>query len=125
MDKAAMKKLYKQTKYWGRYKTLRAIGWSMFGVGTLGTAFCVVGGAIDLYFCHHEDYDREKRMWNTLICSGGVIMAGSIPVIVLAYKNRAKAKRSVRLAPACSCISVDMPTGHSEIVPAVGINVTF
>ncbi len=39
IDIKHQKKLYKQTKYWERYKTLKAIGWCMFGVGTFGTAF--------------------------------------------------------------------------------------
>ncbi len=125
IDIKHQKKLYKQTKYWERYKTLKAIGWCMFGVGTLGTAFCLVGKDVDLYLGHQEDYNFKKKMWNALICTGGVIMAGSIPVLVFAYRNRALAKKSVRLSPACSCIRVDLPTGCSEIVPAVGVNLTF
>ncbi len=125
LDVKYQKNLYKQTKYWERYKALKAIGWSMFGVGTLGTAFCVVGKGVDLYLCHQEDYNFKKKMWNTLICSGVVIMAGSIPVLVFAYKNRMQAKKSIKLSPACSCISVDIPTGRSEIVPAVGVSLTF
>ncbi len=124
MDKTSQKKLYKQTPQWRKYKTLKAIGWSMFGVGIAGTVVCTYGNAFDAFT--NANYNKgNKKTWSVLTGVGVGLTACSIPVLTFAYINRAAAKKSVRLSPACSSIIVDTPTGNKEVVPALGVCLDF
>lgn len=124
LDKASQKKLYKQTAYWRNYKTWRAIGWSMLGVGIAGAVGCSVGNSID-FFTNVNYKNSNNQVWSALTGVGIGLAVCSIPALTFAYMNRAAAKKSVQLSPTCSGICVDMPTGNKEVVPAVGVCLNF
>lgn len=123
-DKASLKKLYKQTVYWKRYRIYKATGWSMLGVGLAGAVGCTFGAIIDGYTNANYKASNE-RTWSILIGTGLGLAVCSIPVLTLAYKNKANAKKSVRLSTGCSSICVEMPTGDREVVPSLGVCLNF
>jgi hypothetical protein len=123
-DMTSRQKPYKQTKYWRRYKVSRAVGWSMFGVGVAGWIGCAYGNVFD-YFTNAHYGDSNKKTWNALSATGLGLTVCSIPVLVYAYTNRSKAKKSVRVYPVCTNIKTDIPSGGNETVPAVGVCLNF
>lgn len=123
-DKAHLKKLYKQTPQWKKYKTLKAIGWSMFGVGVAGAVGCSYGNIFDAFT--NVNYSKgNERTWSVLTGVGVGLVVCSIPVLTFAYANKSAAKKSVKLSPACSSIIADTPAGNKEFVPALGVCLDF
>lgn len=79
---------YKESKYWGRYTALRAVGWSCFGAG-IGF---FIGGMVGLIACIEGGDDALYYTSASLLFASPVLVAGSIPMLTLAYVNRRKAK---------------------------------
>lgn len=116
---------YKKTREWRTYTALRAVGWTMFGIGTpalIGGAFVYVvttalsnaegGGG-------HDGIPLE----GVIMIAGGATVIASIPILVCAYRYRDKAKR---MAVSMSSISMPSCNGYGRtFAPALRVALTF
>lgn len=114
---------WKLTPEWQTSKRLGAWGWSCLGVGTAAT----VGGLIWLTCAIIKD---EGTMWDsigisTLMISGPVLMLSSIPLLVLSYKYKSKARKSVGMDIGITGIPDIIPLHRKRCVPAIGMSITF
>lgn len=116
-------KSYKQTKYWKRHNVYKTCAWSAMGLGIAsfgaGTIVCMASLA--------DDHDNNSgEIGGTLVLSGIGLSAASIPMFILAYRNKYKAKESVLDV---SLNATGIPTvsalGQTQIQPALGISVNF
>lgn len=106
---------YKSTPEWGKYKVLRAVGWSALGYSV--PAF-VGGWAIVLHSAMNHGSNFGIGLGSSLMVSGMVCGVSSVPILICAYHFRHKAKRiSLNLAP--TLVSTCFPTQAN--LPAVGI----
>ena len=55
-------------------------------------------------------------------CTGAALVATSIPMLTIAYKNRRKAKS---FSFTTSSLSVDLPNGEKQTQPALGLCLNF
>lgn len=80
---------YKNTPEWGNYKTLRVIGWSFLGVGIAAG----VTGPFVLIVNHEMSPHPKPWIGATIWGTGIALTVASIPILVLAYHYRWKAKK--------------------------------
>ena len=108
---------YKQTKEWKKFKRLRAYGWTALGVGSvmvcMGTIICSVGTGLT---------GNDVGAMIVFPCTGAALVATSIPMLTIAYKNRRKAKS---FSFTTSSLSVDLPNGEKQTQPALGLCLNF
>lgn len=97
---------YKQTKEWGKYKTLRAIGWSALGVGVPVT---FLGGVLSAF---QSSMSGSGALGIPVIVAGGVMTLSSIPLLTCAYYYRRKAIK----------LKVSMSSVESGFTSYVGVN---
>lgn len=79
---------YKHTQEWGKYKALRAVGWSAFGIGVPATL-------VGLFLCGVA-MDAAPAVGTAaaiVTISGGALTLSSIPLLISAYHYRNKAKK--------------------------------
>lgn len=79
---------YKKTAEWGRYKALRAVGWSFLGVGVVSFFGGVYEALLEFALS-----GKNSVAGPIMVISGGVLTMTSIPILIVAYNNRRKAKR--------------------------------
>ena len=112
---------YKNTPKWGKYKALRAVGWTALGVGVAMTTTGVL-----LCFTSNSDLGSEAMSTasKALMISGGVITVASIPIISVAYYNRNKAKK---IGVGMGMAQLSTPTVGQNIcyTPAMNFTITF
>ena len=108
---------YKQTREWKKFKRLRAYGWTALGVGRvmvcMGTIICSVGTGLT---------GNDVGAMIVFPCTGAALVATSIPMLTIAYKNRRKAKS---FSFTTSSLSVDLPNGEKQTQPALGLCLNF
>lgn len=116
-----MNEAYKNTPEWGKYKALRAVGWTTLGIGVAttatGTLLCLVSNS-DL------GSDAMSGASKALMISGGVITMASIPIISIAYYNRNKAKK-IGLSMGISQIVTPTMQLNMAYNPAINFAITF
>ncbi|WP_303028708.1 hypothetical protein [uncultured Duncaniella sp.] len=110
---------YKQTAEWGKYKALRAVGWTAFGVGTPITLVGLVGGAIAIF----GGYNLSAP-WIALLGTGGVLTLSSVPILISAYHYRNKAKK-MSLNLGVSSITTPSLTTNTHFTPALSFALNF
>lgn len=110
---------YKNTQEWGKYKALRAVGWSAFGVGVPATIVGLVlcGVALDAS-------PSAGTAGAIVMISGGVLTLSSIPILISAYHYRNKAKK---LALNVGVTSINSPniSNRIEYTPALSFALNF
>lgn len=109
---------YKDTHEWHKYKVLRAIGWSCLGASLpLG----IVG--IDMMFRSIFTLDDGRAKAGAIIATVGAAMElASIPILIVAYHNRHKAK-NMNLNLGLS--TLNLPYQFTNDVPALSISFDF
>lgn len=107
---------YKQTDEWKKYKLLRAIGWTAFGIGLPTLLLPAVGFVISGYSGGGSSYDFS------LMIPGAVLTLMSVPILVNANRFRDKAKSLSFTLTSINAPRVDKRMAFS---PAVGFSVRF
>ncbi|MDE6116233.1 MAG: hypothetical protein K2O30_10020 [Duncaniella sp.] len=112
---------YQNTPEWGKYKALRTVGWTTFGVGIAATTT----GAL-LLFASNSDLgsDAMPTASKALMISGGVITIASIPIISIAYHNRNKAKK-IGINMGVTQLSAPIIGQNIAYTPAMNFTITF
>ncbi|MCM1050852.1 MAG: hypothetical protein NC349_02730 [Paenibacillus sp.] len=110
---------YKQTAEWGKYKALRAVGWTSFGVGS--AAF--VGGVLTFLF-ESSFTGKHSAAGPALMIGGGALTIASVPILVSAYSYRNKAKK-MSLNMGVSHITIPTLTTNTHITPALSFALNF
>lgn len=79
---------YKSTAEWKKFKIMRAVGWSAFGVGLATVAF---GGL----YAAAVAVDKGDLGWPgvALFAGGGGLMVASVPILIVGYRYKHKAER--------------------------------
>lgn len=113
------KPAYKQTVYWGRYKALKATGWTAFSLGIAATVVGVFGGAIEEYAS-----GKDPAVWDAISYTGLGLVAASIPTLIVAYANKNKAYR-VSLGADCIATPVVVGSNRREVQPALALRFNF
>lgn len=115
-----MKDAYKNTPEWGKYKALRAVGWTTFGVGVTATG---VGGF--LYLALSSINGSEKAQPGAIVFFSGLgLTAASIPILVSAYHYRNKAKK-IDMSMSVTQISTPTINQNLSYTPAMNFTITF
>lgn len=112
---------YQNTPEWGKYKALRTVGWTTFGIGIAATTT----GAL-LLFASNSDLgsDAMSTASKALMISGGVITIASIPIISIAYYNRNKAKK-IGMSMGVTQLSAPIIGQNIAYTPAMNFTITF
>ncbi|MCM1356366.1 MAG: hypothetical protein NC212_08185 [Staphylococcus sp.] len=110
---------YKNTQEWGKYKALRAVGWSAFGVGVPATL-------VGLFLCGVAlDASPAAGTAGAIVTiSGGALTLSSIPLLISAYHYRNKAKM---MALNVGVTSINAPSFSNKIdcTPALSFALNF
>ncbi len=122
LDKKELKKLYKQTKYWKRYRTLKTCSFVALGVGVVGTSTCLLWVIGEGFSSNSDDYGGLR---NAALATSFVIGASSIPLMVIAYINRHYAVQQVKLSLQPTSFNIDMPNGKRISQPGIGLCLNF
>ena len=117
-----MNEAYKNTPEWGKYKALRAVGWTTLGVGVAATATGVM-----FCFASNSDLgsDAMSAASKALMISGGVITVASLPIISVAYHYRNKAKKTGVIGMGMTRLSAPAIGQNMAYFPAMNFTVTF
>jgi len=102
-------KSYKNTVYWKRHNTFKALGWSFFGVGLPATA---AGFFVGVFSGIGDSSNSEDgvAIGSILFYSGAALTLSSIPMFVLSLTNKHKAKQvSVGFTPMQACNGTAAP----------------
>lgn len=110
---------YKQTAEWGKYKALRAVGWTSFGVGSAA----IVGGFLT-YLIESSFTGKHTAAGPALMIGGGALTIASVPLLVSAYHYRNKAKK-MSLNMGVSHITTPSLTTNTHITPALSFALNF
>lgn len=110
---------YKQTAEWGKYKALRAVGWTAFGVGS--AAF--VGGVLT-FLIESSFTGKHSAAGPALMIGGGALTIASVPLLVSAYSYRNKAKK-MSLNMGVSHITTPSLTTNPHISPTLSFALNF
>lgn len=110
---------YKQTAEWGKYKALRAVGWTSFGVGSAA----IVGGFLT-YLIESSFTGKHTAAGPALMIGGGALTIASVPLLVSAYSYRNKAKK-MSLNMGVSHITTPSLTTNTHITPALSFALNF
>lgn len=110
---------YKQTAEWGKYKALRAVGWTSFGVGSAA----IVGGFLT-YLIESSFTGKHTAAGPALMIGGGALTIASVPLLVSAYSYRNKAK-NMSLNMGVSHITTPSLTTNTHFTPALSFALNF
>jgi|GluameStandDraft_1065615.scaffolds.fasta_scaffold10455_5 hypothetical protein len=110
---------YKNTQEWGKYKALRAVGWSAFGVGVPATL-------VGLFLCGVAlDASPAAGTAGAIVTiSGGALTLSSIPLLISAYHYRNKAKR-MALNVGVTSINAPSISNRIDYTPALSFALNF
>ncbi len=114
---------YKKTKQWRKYKVLNTLGWCFTGIGAgcLGYAFW--------FGTHLGDTDLENPtlVGAAVICGTAFVFAAiTVPLFVVAHRNKVAAKRGPQLSLSLKPISTPgMGNFRSQQNLAMGLRFTF
>lgn len=116
-----MSDAYKNTPEWGKYKTLRTIGWTTFGVGIAATTTGVL-----LLLTSNSDLgsDAMSTASKAAMISGAAITAASVPILCVAYHNRNKAKK-INMSMGVTRLQAPTLARNLSSTPAINFTITF
>lgn len=121
LPSSLMADTYKNTPEWGKYKSLRAVGWTTFGVGLAATTTGVL-----LLFTSNSDLgsDAMSTASKVTMISGAAITVASVPILCVAYHHKNKAKK---LGMSMGITQLSTPTfGYNlSYTPAMNFTITF
>ena len=109
---------YKNTPEWGKYKALRTVGWTTFGVGM--TATCV-GGYLYLLLANLSGNGEAGAIE---FFSGLGVTAASVPILISAYHYRSKAKK-IGLSMGVTQLSTPTFGQNLSYTPAISFAITL
>lgn len=119
---ALMNDAYKNTPEWGKYKALRAVGWTTFGVGIAATGVGTIVG-LALGSIHGPNTDKTQA-GSIIVYSGLGLTAASIPILISAYHYRNKAKK-IGMSMGLTQLAAPTFGQNMSYTPAVNFAVTF
>lgn len=114
---------YKQTKYWKRHNTFKALAWSSLGTGIAamcaGTLVCVKSFA--------DDYGHDSgKIGGSIFLSGVGLSVASIPLFICSYRSKYKAKEAaLDISLNATAIPAVTSFGQIQTQPAFGISLNF
>lgn len=110
---------YKNTQEWGKYKALRAVGWTAFGVGVPATL-------VGLFLCGVAlDASPAAGTAGAIVTiSGGALTLSSIPILITAYNYRNKAKK-MALNVGVTSINAPSISNRIDYKPALSLALSF
>lgn len=110
---------YKHTQEWGKYKALRAVGWTTFGVGVPATL-------VGLFLCGVAlDASPAAGTAGAIVTiSGGALTLSSIPLLISAYHYRNKAKK-MALNVGVTSINAPSISNRIDYTPALSFALNF
>lgn len=114
---------YKQTLEWKRHKIFKTCAFCSLGLGIGGMLVGVYGGLLNAYTT--SDWEKKAKPWNIVCGVGAGLTVSSIPLFVLSYMNKRKAKESMRFSFVSSNIHLDLPNGMKQTQHAVGVVISF
>lgn len=110
---------YKQTQEWGKYKTLRAFGWTFLGVGCVS----LFGGMFEMAL-EHSFSGKHSAAGPIMMIAGGVLTVSSVPILITAYHYRNKAKK-MALNVGVSSINTPSISNKIDYTPALSFALNF
>lgn len=119
LPKADLNEAYKNTPEWGKYRSLRTVGWTLLGVG-LGTG---VGGLVTAV-CIGVLSDNSVWPGVAVAGVGAGLTVASVPILITAYHNRAKAKK-IGLSMGVTSLSVPSFDNNMSTTPGLNFTLTF
>jgi len=122
--KSAVQPMYEKTKCWKKHNVFKTWAWTTLGVGIAATGVGYVGRTFGF---GEKTYSRARlRAYRAMWVSGGVLIAGSVPLFILSKKEKYKAKGSV-LDVSLNATSVQdvNALGHTCGQPALGLSFCF
>ena len=112
----------KNTPEWKNYKTLRAVGWSSFGVGLGAT---VSGAFLSIIVGELNGHDKGVP-FEIMTGVGAGLTFASVPLLIAAYKCKAKAKaKNVDMSFGLSQLSAPNGVGDLYLTPALNLKFNF
>lgn len=107
---------YKNTKEWKRYRLFQALGWSCAVVGSLSTGICIC-------LCSLCDFYTGSVSSGCIafVAMSGTVLLASVPMFILSYKYKKKAK-SLKIG--ASALSVPSSQGFRS-TPGLSVAFTF
>ena len=121
-DQTVTESTIQNTPEWGKYKALRAVGWTTFGVGVTATG---VGTIVSLALAsiHGSNSDKTKA-GPIILCSGLGLTVASIPILFSAYHYRNKAKK---IGMSMGLTQISKPTINQNLsyTPAMNFTIIF
>ncbi len=111
---------YKKTAEWGKYKALRAVGWTFLGVGSVS----LVGGLFELAL-EQALSGKHSLAGPIMMISGGAFCVASIPILITAYNNRNKAKRMSLEVGMSQITSPTFAMNNLNVAPALSFKLTI
>lgn len=115
---------YKHTPEWGKYKALRAVGWTSLGVGI--PAFAV--GVVLAYATNSDNSDMGSDGLATAAAitasTGAALTVASIPILFVAYHYRYKAKQ-IGMNMGMTSLSTPSVGQNMSYAPAMSLTFTF
>lgn len=97
----ANSKEYKNTVYWKRHRTFKFCAFSALGLGLCGTATGFIGVLCNLPDAN-PNWRKDVKVWEGILGAGLCLTATSIPLFILSYHNKKKAKKQIRLSVSSS-----------------------
>lgn len=109
---------YKNTQECSKYKVLRAIGWSSFGVGITATFYGLIGLGLSL------NDGGNGHPFIAIIATGGALTLSSVPILIIANKYKRKAKK-MALNIGVSSINTPSISNRIDYTPALSLALNF
>ena len=117
-----MNDAYKNTPEWGKYKALRAVGWTTFSVGMTATG---VGAIVSLALSSIHGSNHDKTQAGPIIIYSGLgLTAASIPILVSAYHYKNKAKK-IGMSMGVTRLSAPTFGQNLSYTPAMNFTISF
>lgn len=109
---------YKKSAEWGKYITLRAVGWTALGVG-------VASAATGWFVWLAESVSSGKTTAGPALTIGGATLAvASVPILISAYHFKRKAKQ-MSLNVGVTQLSSPMVQNTVNYSPGISFSLTF
>ena len=105
--------------HWQRYRQFRTGAFTSMGVGLAGMLVGWLGGAFD------DSYYENNAGWKASFYIGTAMVAGSIPLFVLARRQKRAAQETLSLSMGSTVIQTFMPSGRIGSSPAWALRVSF
>lgn len=123
-DRMNLQNGYEQTIYWKKYKKLKKYAFGVLGLGVCGTIVGWIGETGNSAYTN-GNWKDDGKVWDAILGIGLGLTVSSIPLFVISYKNKKKAKSSMEFSLSSSTIYERITNGKELAQPALGICVNF